>query len=114
MNSEPPPGEFAAALVRFGELVATLRAECPWDRSQTHRSLRRHLLEEVYEVLEAIDGLRCVWLRSQGHSARSVPTSSPNRTSAAANSPGGRSELRRPARKPRPAGTPPRADPAPR
>lgn len=47
----------AAELVRFGELVATLRAECPWDRSQTHRSLRRHLLEEVYEVLEAIDGL---------------------------------------------------------
>ena len=47
----------AAELVRFGELVATLRAECPWDRSQTHRSLRRHLLEEAYEVLEAIDGL---------------------------------------------------------
>ena len=47
----------AAELVRFGELVATLRAECPWDRSQTHRSLRRHLLEEVYEVLEAIDSL---------------------------------------------------------
>ena len=47
----------AAELVRFGELVATLRAECPWDRTQTHRSLRRHLLEEVYEVLEAIDGL---------------------------------------------------------
>ncbi|MDE0653638.1 MAG: SAM-dependent methyltransferase [bacterium] len=47
----------AVELVRFGELVATLRAECPWDRSQTHRSLRRHLLEEVYEVLEAIDSL---------------------------------------------------------
>ena len=47
----------AAELVRFGELVATLRAECPWDRSQTHQSLRRHLLEEVYEVLEAIDSL---------------------------------------------------------
>ena len=47
----------AAELVRFGELVATLRAECPWDRRQTHRSLRRHLLEEAYELLEAIDGL---------------------------------------------------------
>ena len=47
----------AAELVRFGELVATLRAECPWDRRQTHRSLRRHLLEETYEVLEAIDRL---------------------------------------------------------
>ncbi len=47
----------AAELVRFGELVATLRAECPWDRRQTHRSLRRHLLEETYEVLEVIDRL---------------------------------------------------------
>ncbi len=51
--AEAPAGE----MVRFGELVKTLRAECPWDRRQTHRSLRRHLLEEVYEVLEAIDGL---------------------------------------------------------
>jgi len=44
-------------LARFAELVATLRAECPWDREQTHESLRRHLLEEAYEVLEAIDHL---------------------------------------------------------
>ena len=28
---------------------------CPWDRKQTHASLRRHLLEECYEVLEALD-----------------------------------------------------------
>jgi tetrapyrrole methylase family protein/MazG family protein len=41
----------------FVELVARLRAECPWDREQTHDSLRRHLLEESYEVLEAIDHL---------------------------------------------------------
>ena len=32
-----------------------LRAECPWDREQTHQSLTRHLLEESYEVLDAID-----------------------------------------------------------
>ncbi len=44
-------------LARFVELVAILRAECPWDREQTHESLRRHLLEESYEVLEAIDHL---------------------------------------------------------
>ena len=37
-------------------LVQTLRAECPWDREQTHVSLRRHLIEEAYEVLDAIDG----------------------------------------------------------
>ena len=47
----------AAEVERFVELVATLRRECPWDREQTHESLRRHLLEESYEVLEAIDGL---------------------------------------------------------
>lgn len=47
----------ALELTRFVELVATLRAECPWDREQTHESLRRHLLEESYEVLEAIDHL---------------------------------------------------------
>jgi tetrapyrrole methylase family protein/MazG family protein len=29
---------------------------CPWDQEQTHESLKRHLLEEAYEVLEAIDG----------------------------------------------------------
>jgi tetrapyrrole methylase family protein/MazG family protein len=47
----------AGELVRFDELVHTLRQRCPWDREQTHQSLTRHLLEETYEVLEAIDGL---------------------------------------------------------
>jgi XTP/dITP diphosphohydrolase len=32
-----------------------LRAECPWKREQTHRSLARYLLEETHETLEAID-----------------------------------------------------------
>ncbi|MDW8051896.1 MAG: nucleoside triphosphate pyrophosphohydrolase [Armatimonadota bacterium] len=38
-------------------VVAALRAPggCPWDREQTHSSLKPHLLEEAYEVLEAID-----------------------------------------------------------
>lgn len=45
---------------KFSQLVdimATLRSEqgCPWDQKQTHKSLRQHLLEETYEVLEAID-----------------------------------------------------------
>ena len=47
----------AVEVQRFVELVATLRSECPWDAEQTHDSLRRHLLEESYEVLEAIDHL---------------------------------------------------------
>jgi tetrapyrrole methylase family protein/MazG family protein len=47
----------AAELVAFGELVRTLRQRCPWDRAQTHASLSRHLLEETYETLEAINRL---------------------------------------------------------
>ncbi|MBO0715293.1 MAG: MazG family protein, partial [Acidimicrobiales bacterium] len=47
----------APELARVVELVRTLRARCPWDREQTHASLARHLLEETYEVLEAIDHL---------------------------------------------------------
>ena len=46
-----------AELVRFAELVRTLRSGCPWDREQTHHTLTRHLVEETYEVLEAIEGL---------------------------------------------------------
>ena len=45
----------AGEVERFHQLVRTLRAECPWDREQTHASLTRHLLEETYEVLDAID-----------------------------------------------------------
>lgn len=39
------------------EILARLRAAdgCPWDREQTHASLREYLLEECYEVLEALD-----------------------------------------------------------
>ncbi|HLI40438.1 MAG TPA: MazG family protein [Streptosporangiaceae bacterium] len=60
----PPPG---ARLVRGSadlpgahllDLVAVmdrLRAECPWDAGQTHRSLAPHLLEEPYEALEALE-----------------------------------------------------------
>jgi tetrapyrrole methylase family protein/MazG family protein len=47
----------AREVARFVELVAALRAGCPWDAEQTHQSLQRHLLEESYEVLEAIDHL---------------------------------------------------------
>jgi tetrapyrrole methylase family protein/MazG family protein len=46
----------------FADLVAledVLRSEggCPWDAEQTHRSLAKHLVEECYEVLEAIESL---------------------------------------------------------
>jgi XTP/dITP diphosphohydrolase len=38
-------------------VMARLRAPggCPWDREQTHRSLRRHAIEEVYELIDAIE-----------------------------------------------------------
>jgi tetrapyrrole methylase family protein/MazG family protein len=44
-------------LLDLVRVVARLRAPdgCPWDRAQTHRSLRRHLLDEAYELLDAID-----------------------------------------------------------
>lgn len=37
------------------DLVKILRKECPWDRKQTHASLKDHLIEEAYETIEAID-----------------------------------------------------------
>jgi tetrapyrrole methylase family protein/MazG family protein len=48
--SRPVAGE----VQRLVELVRDLRARCPWDREQTHASLARHLVEETYEVLDAI------------------------------------------------------------
>ncbi len=38
---------------------------CPWDQEQTHESLKRHLLEEAYEVLEAIDSGEAEALREE-------------------------------------------------
>ena len=51
MKSVNPLNEFD----EFVNIVKRLRKDCPWDRIQTHLSLRRCLLEETYEVLEAID-----------------------------------------------------------
>ena len=51
------PPTTASVMVEFDQLVARLRRECPWDRSQTHQSLTRHLIEETYELVEAIDAL---------------------------------------------------------
>ncbi len=51
--SRPPAYELA----RAASVVATLRTACPWDAEQTHQSLVRHLLEETYEAIEAIEEL---------------------------------------------------------
>lgn len=46
-----------ASFEAFAEITAHLRAPdgCPWDKEQTHQTLRKHLLEEAYETLSALD-----------------------------------------------------------
>lgn len=52
----PVAGTTAATeLGRLDEVVRALRVGCPWDAEQTHHSLRRYLLEETYELADAID-----------------------------------------------------------
>ena len=48
-------------------IIALLRSEngCPWDREQTHESIRRNLLEEAYEAVEAIDEKNAEHLREE-------------------------------------------------
>jgi MazG family protein len=52
-----PAGRGGARLLDLVRVIARLRAPdgCPWDRAQTHRSLRRHLLDETYELIDAIE-----------------------------------------------------------
>src|SRR5918996_402144 len=47
----------AASVANLAMIMARLRSPdgCPWDREQSHESLRVHLIEEAHEVLEAID-----------------------------------------------------------
>ena len=49
----PVANEIAA----LTEMMRTLREKCPWDVEQTHHSLRRYVIEEAYELVDAIDGL---------------------------------------------------------
>lgn len=53
-----PPHSHDSSLESFQEVIAHLRAPedgCPWDKKQTHSSLRTYLLEETYEALDALD-----------------------------------------------------------
>lgn len=52
-----PPLSAYSSFESFQEIIARLRAPdgCPWDREQTHESLRPFLLEESYEALDALD-----------------------------------------------------------
>lgn len=53
----PPPNPQSPWIDQLREVMAALRAPdgCPWDREQDHHSLRWHAVEEVYELLDAID-----------------------------------------------------------
>ena len=59
--------EAVQSLRELNEVIERLRAPggCPWDRAQTHRSLRPYLLEETYETLEAIDSQGTATLREE-------------------------------------------------
>ena len=48
MSEEEGLDSFAALL----QIIARLRKECPWDRIQTHTSLKPNLIEECYEAAE--------------------------------------------------------------
>ena len=48
-------GTAEEAIRRLIEIVKVLRIKCPWDKKQTHESLRACMLEEAYEAVEAID-----------------------------------------------------------
>ncbi|ACM59771.1 tetrapyrrole methylase family protein/MazG family protein [Caldicellulosiruptor bescii] len=44
-----------ASFEELVEIMDILRSKCPWDKQQTHESLKKYLIEETYEVIEAID-----------------------------------------------------------
>ncbi len=46
-----------AGYVRFHQLARTLREQCPWDREQTHASLTPYLVEETFELVDALEAL---------------------------------------------------------
>lgn len=57
---EESPGPHLASRDALGSLVAVMERllgpeGCPWDRQQNHRTLKKYLIEEAYEVLDAVD-----------------------------------------------------------
>jgi XTP/dITP diphosphohydrolase len=54
-TAEPGTVTPGSALIELVAIMDRLRRECPWDRKQTHESLRPYLLEETYETLDAMD-----------------------------------------------------------
>lgn len=54
-----------SSLVELAEVMARLRRECAWKAGQTHETLVRYLLEETYEVVEAIESGTPAHLREE-------------------------------------------------
>ncbi|MDE2573045.1 MAG: nucleoside triphosphate pyrophosphohydrolase [bacterium] len=51
-----PPASAHYSWEQLVEIMARLRRSCPWDREQTHRTLLPYLIEETYEVVDAVEG----------------------------------------------------------
>jgi MazG family protein len=69
-NTRGGEGDDGSAMQSFDELVRTMKrlrapGGCPWDREQTHASIRKYVIEEAYEVAEAIDREDYEALRSE-------------------------------------------------
>src|SRR5699024_2453279 len=54
-------------LAKLIEIIEILRSEngCAWDREQTHATLKKNMLEEAYEAVDAIDDNDCVHLKEE-------------------------------------------------
>jgi tetrapyrrole methylase family protein / MazG family protein len=57
------------AMADLVDLVRRLRAECPWDQEQTHASLTKHLLEEAYETVDALEAFVAMEARGEDDDA---------------------------------------------
>jgi XTP/dITP diphosphohydrolase len=54
-SPKKPTSRQLTETARLLQVVHELRTQCPWDKKQTHKTLRRYLLEEAYEAADAIE-----------------------------------------------------------
>ncbi|UWX97903.1 nucleotide pyrophosphohydrolase [Arthrobacter zhaoxinii] len=56
MAENPLPDDLGERFTRLAEVIGVLRERCPWTRALTHESLLEYLVEETYELVEAVEG----------------------------------------------------------
>ncbi|WP_246165491.1 MazG nucleotide pyrophosphohydrolase domain-containing protein [Arthrobacter yangruifuii] len=56
MAELPLPDDLGGRFARLAEVIGVLRERCPWTRALTHESLLEYLVEETYELVEAVEG----------------------------------------------------------